>query len=134
MRTSGKSTIAVFFHVFKIFITCMIHYYIHYDTDTFFVSCINKSSELLYSPHVFIHCGIVKYIVTVVSVMSKISVFTTTYPSVNLFVRCSNPNSVYTQVIKIIKFLSKSRNVSTVESTDIFSFAVSFYTTVRCIV
>ncbi|MNE39194.1 hypothetical protein D3C80_1331300 [compost metagenome] len=102
------------------------------NSDSFGMCSIYESSHILDCSHVFIHRSVIKGIVAMVSIMCKIPIISTTNKSMNLFIWCTNPNGINTEICKIaiIELLSKPFQIAAMERSDIFTSGINGWSTV----
>ena len=99
----------------------MVHNNVENNTDTVLMSSVDHLFELCLCTVVLIELGVVKAVVTVVSVVSKALLTVATYcVAVNLLKPTCYPDCVYAQVIKVslVDFLGDTFEVTTLESSN----------------
>ena len=114
----------------------MVHHHIHDNADPLAVGRIHKGPELFYRSHVTIHHGPVQGIITMETVVGKISPLSSTDIAVNLLIRGGDPDGIDPQILKVpfLQLLCESFDVPAVEGADALSQFIGILSAVRIIV
>ena len=112
-------SVSVCYHIVCVVISNMVHNNVHNYTNTVCMTCLNKFTEFIDSTHILIHKCPVKCVISVECIMWEFLTLSR-YPSVYLFIRSCNPNSVNTKLFEVIHVLCETFYISTVECSYIF--------------